>query len=257
MNNLFIIGAQRSGSTYLYNLLDDHPEVSMIRPARPEPKFFLSQDLILRGRDFYEKYFFSEPRPNTKYFGEKSTSYIESEVAAAGIANFYPNAKILMILRNPVDRAYSNYLFTKSHGLEKESFARALELEGERIKAESFSTSVCPYSYRTRGLYELYINNYLKYFNRHQIKILIFEEIVGNLEEIKNLYKWLDISPNHIPQTIKDVVNPSLLPREDVTSSLSCLALSFGDSISSLEQYIGRPIPAWRHRLNILSGLCI
>ena len=103
-----------------------------------------------------------------------------------------------MILRNPVDRAYSNYLFTKSHGLEKESFARALELEGSRIKAESFSTSVCPYSYRTRSLYEVYVNNYLNYFNSYQIKILIFEEIVGNLEEIKNLYKWLDISSGHI-----------------------------------------------------------
>lgn len=255
MNNLFIIGAQRSGSTYLYNILDSHPEVSMIRPVRPEPKFFLNQDSILQGKSFYEDHFFSEPKPNTRYFGEKSTSYIESEVAAAGIASFYPHAKILIILRNPVDRAYSNYLFTKSHGLEGESFARALELEGERIKAESFSTSVCPYSYRTRGLYEVYINNYLKYFNKSQIKILIFEEVVGNLEEIKNLYKWLEISSNYIPQTIKDVVNPSSLPRDDVSSTLGSLALSFSDSISTLEQFIGRPISTWRNRLNILSGL--
>ena len=58
MNNLFIVGAQRSGSTYLYNLLDGHPEVSMIRPARPEPKFFLSQDSILQGKSFYEDHFF-------------------------------------------------------------------------------------------------------------------------------------------------------------------------------------------------------
>ena len=58
--HFFIIGAQRSGTTYLYHLLDEHPEICMARPLRPEPKFFLKNELYARGLEYYETCYFPD-----------------------------------------------------------------------------------------------------------------------------------------------------------------------------------------------------
>ena len=67
MNNLFIVGAQRSGSTYLYNMLDGHPQVSMVHPVRPEPKFFMNEQLVAKGKDYYEETYFRDRKDGTLY----------------------------------------------------------------------------------------------------------------------------------------------------------------------------------------------
>jgi len=128
MKNLFIIGAQRSGSTYLYKVLNCHPEVSMAQPVRPEPKFFLNELLVSKGKKFYEETYFSSHKLGARYFGEKSTSYIESTDAAMRIKKYYPDARILIILRDPVLRAYSNYRFSVVNKLEPLSFEQALAI---------------------------------------------------------------------------------------------------------------------------------
>ena len=72
MNNqfFFIIGAQRSGTTYLHNILEEHPEISMASPVIPEPKFFLSSD-YKKGKAFYINKFFPHSHPRNIIFGEK------------------------------------------------------------------------------------------------------------------------------------------------------------------------------------------
>lgn len=77
MKHLFIVGAQRSGSTYLYELLDSHPEVSMAHPVRPEPKFFLNAQRVSLGIAHYIDAHFADRKVGGLYLGEKSTSYIE------------------------------------------------------------------------------------------------------------------------------------------------------------------------------------
>ena len=83
MSNRFfcIIGAQRSGSTYLYQVLDEHPEITMARPLRPEPKFFLDVAAWKKGREHYLARHFSDASPSA-ILGEKSTSYYERPVVA-------------------------------------------------------------------------------------------------------------------------------------------------------------------------------
>ena len=104
MNNritdiFFIIGAQRGGTTYLYRVLDDHPEIYMAKPLKPEPKYFLSQD-CQKNLDSYEKKYFDDAPRGTKIFGEKSTSYYENTSVAKRIKTAYPKSKIILILRN-------------------------------------------------------------------------------------------------------------------------------------------------------------
>ena len=190
---MFIVGAQRSGSTYLKEILGSHPQIAMAHSVKAEPKFFLDEELVRKGKSYYEKLYFHSLQPTTLLIGEKSTSYLESEEAAIRIKSLYPDAYILIILRNPIFRAYSNYLFSKFNMLESLDFGDALALEKERIAKKRFNTSVCPWAYVQRGHYINYIKHYVKLFNKDNIKILIFEEFINNLSSVRNLYKWLGI----------------------------------------------------------------
>src|SRR6185369_6874288 len=127
----FIIGgAPRSGTTWLYDLLARNPDVYMARPARPEPKFFLVDELYEKGLGHYA-HWFEGARPG-QLAGEKSTNYLESPLAASRIRAALPGVRLIFILRDPVERAYSNYLWSRMNGLETESFEAALALEASR-----------------------------------------------------------------------------------------------------------------------------
>ncbi len=79
--HLLVVGGQRCGTTYLHGLLDEHPEIAMARPARPEPKVFLSDELSGRGLEWYRSTYFAHAT-DEKVLGEKSTSYLEDPLAA-------------------------------------------------------------------------------------------------------------------------------------------------------------------------------
>ena len=150
----FIIGgAPRSGTTWLYELLDRHPDIYMARPVKPEPKFFLVDHLYDKGLTFYAETWFAGAG-DAPLAGEKSTDYLESPAAAERIARDLPEVRLIFILREPADRAYSNYLWTRMNGLETEDLVTALRLEEEREKhlPERWRFSR-PFSYFSRGLY--------------------------------------------------------------------------------------------------------
>src|ERR1700736_5930794 len=128
----FIIGgAPRSGTTFLAQALDLHPDVAIARPVIPEPKVFFGPP---RDQGWYYRRYqeLFGAAAGKRARGEKTSNYLESEIACARIATFLPHVRMLFILREPVARAYSNYLWTKKNGLETLSFEEAVELEGKR-----------------------------------------------------------------------------------------------------------------------------
>ncbi len=246
MKNLFVVGAQRSGSTYLYNVLNNHPQITMAEPVRPEPKFFLDDDLYAKGRTYYEDKYFTSCSAGTQYYGEKSTSYIESLEAARRIWSFYPDARVILILRDPVQRAWSNYCFSVQHGMETLDFKSALAMESERIENTSFSSSVSPFAYRSRGDYINYINDYLSVFPPDQLRVLIFEEFVGEIQEVHKLYRWLGVDDAIEPASLSEVVNPTSSSPPHPKPVLRELAKGFSSSLDRLEAYLSRPVNCWR-----------
>ena len=158
MKNHFIIaGAQRSGTTYLYEVLDEHPEICMSKPVKPEPKYFIEkkkEDLILER---YHKSFFNHCSDKTKIFGEKSTSYYERKESVELIAHLLPEVKIIFLLRNPVERAVSNYFFSINNGLEDRSIEEVFLKNKIHPKIDLNNISVNPYNYLGRGEYIQFI----------------------------------------------------------------------------------------------------
>src|SRR5688572_26028790 len=99
IEHFLLAGAQRSGTTFLYHLLDQHPEIEMARPLRPEPKFFLRTDA---GIEDYTKLF--PGKPGAHVLGEKSTSYIEHPDAARLARSLLSEPRVIFLLRDPVER---------------------------------------------------------------------------------------------------------------------------------------------------------
>ena len=208
--DFLIGGAPRSGTTWLYRLLERHPDIYMATPATPEPKFFLVDHLYEKGLAHYAATWFAAAG-DARVAGEKSTDYLESDVAALRIARDLPGVKLVFILREPVARAYSNYLWTRMNGLETESFAAALHLEAQRERDLPEPLKfVRPFSYFSRGLYADLLASYLNRFSREQILVLRFEDIEADPASLAvRLHRFLAVDGRPDDARGLGVINPS------------------------------------------------
>jgi Sulfotransferase domain len=242
--HLIIIGAQRCGTTYLHSLLDAHPEIAMACPARPEPKVFLSGELAARGRAWYESTYFAHARPES-LLGEKSTSYIESAAAAQRAAAVVPDAIVLVMLRDPVARAVSNWRFSSASGMEERALEQALadNLQGPR-RWDPAVTSVSPFAYLERGRYANYLGPWLAAFP-DSMHVLFFEQLVGSVSALSDLYVAIGVDAT-TPALATERVNSSDGTAPALSSQLlTQLDEYFRDSDERLTSLLGRELP-WR-----------
>ena len=187
-----------------------HPELEL--PARKELHFF---DLnYALGWNWYQKHF-PDTESRQKYTGEASPYYLFHPLAPGRISMHLPNVKLVVLLRNPADRAYSHFMHQKKIKNEPlESFEEALELEDARITEDAnklmqgqIGTSLAHriYSYTSRGFYYKQISLWLSYFPKEQMHFIKSEDFFCRPEiELTALYQFLGISQilpgNCLPQ---------------------------------------------------------
>jgi Sulfotransferase domain len=198
--DFIIAGAPRSGTTWLYLLAQRHPQLAMAEPMVPEPKFFLVDDLWQQGVDYYSTKWF-DPLPADRILGEKSTNYLEAPEVAERISRVLPRVKLIFVLRNPVDRAYSNYLWSRQNGLETETFERALTLEGQRERDLASQLRYArPHAYFSRGLYAEHLARFFGRFSRAQMLVLRHEDVAARPESIAaDFHRFLGVA--ELPET--------------------------------------------------------
>lgn len=244
--HFFIVGAQRSATTYLYHLLADHPEIAMARPVRPEPKFFLLDGLFVRGLQYYHTAFWEEST-RLRIRGEKTTSYMESETAAKRISDAFPDAKIVFLLRDPIERAVSHYWFSVHNGWETLPMSEAFLREDERRLAyDRTRVSTSPYAYLHRGRYMESIDLYLRWFPREQVKVLLREELTRSLLAVQDLYAFLGASPDIVPPTFGRTINAGAHSGESVPPDLRrYLAEYFAAPNARLACFLRRDLREW------------
>jgi hypothetical protein len=208
--DFLIGGAPRAGTTWLSRALDRHPLIYMAKPAKPEPKFFLVDDLYAKGLEHYARTWFGDVPPG-RVAGEKSTDYLESATAAERIARDLPDARLVFILREPVDRAYSNYRWTRMNALESEDFETALRLEDERERALPERLKFTrPYSYFSRGLYADLLQPYFDRIDRRRMLVLKFEDLTDRPSDLLiRLHAFLGVAARPEDAAGLGVINPS------------------------------------------------
>ncbi len=170
------IGAQRSGSTWLYRQLESHPDIYV--PAfRKEVRFF-NYDYE-RGLDWYRGFF--EDCDAESRAGEVTPSYFESPQTAERIHRHLPDCQLILILRNPIDRAFS-------------AFTRGFK---DRAETRSFDEYLADTPRAvSRGMYAEQLKHYLQYFDGSRICVLRFEKAVSESGgELERLADFLDVDP--------------------------------------------------------------
>jgi hypothetical protein len=189
------IGAQKSGTSWAYTCLYDHPEVC----APIKEIHFFSRPRFSEGKDWYEHHFDSCGKG--KKTGEFSTSYLYSKEAPERIHALYPNVKLIAILRNPIDRAFSQY----------RNAIKAGEIP-ETISFEAYQKQEV--SALEQGRYAEQLARYDALFPRDQMLVLIYEDIRKDpVAFMKRIYAFLGIDETFVSSMVYDEINVARTPK--------------------------------------------
>ncbi|MFC4783303.1 sulfotransferase [Nocardioides sp. MAHUQ-72] len=240
--HLLVIGAQRCGTTWVHDLLAAHPDVAMARPARPEPKVFLSGTDAARGREWYVRTFFGHAS-GEQLLGEKSTSYLEYAEAADRAAAVLGDPLVLAVLRDPVRRAQSHWAFSTENGLEDRPLAEVLELNlAGPLAWTPGQTSVSPYAYLERGRYADYLAPWLERF-RDDVTVAFLEELTTEEKARARLLERLGLDPAR-GATPGPAVNGTSQHAPELDPGLTArLRGYYQDSDRALVDLVGRALP--------------
>ncbi len=209
--NLFIVGSPKCGTTFLYHYLKKHPQIFF--PKFKEPHYFGSD--LIRQNDAYSLNFeeyISLFNSEKKIIGEASTFYIFSKLAPQEIYNFNPNAKIIIMLRDLVDLAYSMHSQFVFSGDEKiEDFKSALKAEKKRYNLidKPKQTTILNKLFYKNNILSLpeNIRSFQKLFGKENIKFIFLDEIKNNPKKVlKDTFLFLKVDIN-FPLENFEVIN--------------------------------------------------
>jgi len=236
-------GAPRSGTTYLCHLLAKHPGIYVATPYIPEPKVCLTPhpEGVAGYQARYAQLF--APAAPGQLLVEKSSAYLENSDALERLRRVLRRVKFIFIVREPVSRAYSNYLRSRENGLETLSFAEAVDLEGQRRSPFPPDREyVRPFDYMVRGDYALFAERYYEAFGREQVCFCLYEDIGLRL--------------GYLCRTLQDFLGVPPLPHEQLAVGRINAAKERGSPLDpSLEKQLRDSMRPKVEKFSALTGL--
>jgi hypothetical protein len=215
--DFIIVGAQKSGTTSLWSYLIQHPHII---PSYPERVHFFDGGLnpaidhFTLGEEWYRAHFPLKKRlgGHDKTF-EWAPLYFYNPLAPSRMAEIIPNAKLIFLLRNPTERAISNYFHERRSGREPMPLDKALRAEDKRLESTMLShnyknETFIYFSYKHRGLYYQQLTRYLQYYSWEQMCVLSSEEFFNEPERnlrmifdfvgVDDQFKIKDLRPKNV-----------------------------------------------------------
>ena len=215
--NLFVIGAMKSGTTYLTKLLESHPSIFMCRPE--EPSYFVDPKLLrkLYPDIWFEGYWKSQENylalfkmaGNAAILGESSTNYSKRPQVLGvpeKIRQFNPDARLIYVMRDPIERTISHYWHMVRYHAERRSIVDAIKNDPQFCDVSHYAMQLAPF---------------LECFGRQQVKLFTFEELASSPKEtLKPIYEWLNVNHSVEPNGAEEA--------ENVTPKVVNMASLFG-----------------------------
>jgi hypothetical protein len=239
--DFLVIGAQKAGTTALYAYLRWHPGIT--GPSWKEVSFFDRH--WWRGEAWYRGQF--PLRAGERLVGEASPSYLFHPLAPGRARSLVPDAKLVALLRDPVDRAYSQYQHEVALGREPLSFEDALAAEDDRLAGEverlvedprAFSRAWWDHTYAARGRYAEQLERWLAVFPREQLLVVPTEELGERpAETYAAILAFLGAEPYELPSYPR-VFDRDYEPMRPETRA--ALAATFAEPNRRLEALLGR-----------------
>ena len=187
-------GAQKSGTTALDNYLRQHSKICL--PERKEIHYFdIEYNFRFRNMDYTKYHSFFDIEPKHQIAGEVTPAYMYWDSSLQRIWEYNPNIKIIILLRNPIQRAYSHWNMIRSKNIETLSFIDAIKREKERGRtALPFQTK--DFSYLDRGLYSNQIRRIYRYFPKEQVLICKSSELDQDpVNTMNKIFSFLNVNP--------------------------------------------------------------
>lgn len=240
--DFILAGAQKSGTTALHYFLSKHPSITM--GDQQEMHFFDDEEIFSRPVDYdlLHKHF-GPVRPST-IAGECTPIYIYWKPAMERIWKYNPKIKLLIILRNPIDRAYAHWNMQRFKGREPLDFLDAVKEETNRTR-EAEPLQSRRFSYVDRGLYSAQLERVFKFLPREQVKIIKSEEFRDRKSETLNsIFRFLGVRPVRSTRNKERNIVP--YEREMTPEERKQLYRIFAEDIAKLEQLLGWDCSDWK-----------
>lgn len=257
--DFLIVGAKRGGTTSLFNYLLRHPGVLGLFPqarGKKSTDFFFKEQH--RGDRWYRSHFHTrgyrallERRLGYRPVGGEASPYYVWDPRVAGLARAVaPDLKAILLLRDPVERAWSHYQERRENGVEPLSFTDALTAEEDRTDGELdrmladpdyYSSAHDWYSYRARGVYLPQVRNWHASFPREQLLVLRSEDMYADAEKtFDDVCCFLGLPP--VPMLTTRTFNASSARSTVPTEAREELAAYYAPHNDALEKYLGRKL---------------
>ena len=199
--NFFLLGAGRCGTTTLHSMLRQHPGIFM--SAVKEPSFFCSYFQVVKNPVSYFELF--DPRQGETAIGEASHVYLSNPESAAVIRQLFPEARFILIFRNPAERAHSLYQFCRAAKFEAlQTFEQAIDAEEHRFADAEFFRN-CPqyfwnFMYLRSSCYDVQWRRYLDLYPRSNFFPLSLHEFRSEpMLWMRRIYEFLGVDPDFSP----------------------------------------------------------
>ena len=260
-----VIGAKRGGTTSFYNYLLEHPKIQPLFPGRQRIKgvhFFDSG--YARGERWYRSHFplaigsrhLARPWISGPVTGEASPYYLFHPLAAERLARHCPDVRLLVVLRDPVERAYSHYKERVRNGGEALSFEAAIEAEAGRISGEASRIVAEPgylsyehenHSYLAQGRYAEMLPRWFELFGAERFFIAASEDFYADPERVTNdAWSFLGLPLAQLTSRKRFNYHPAPDLSQETRRRLS---EAFAEHNLALERLLGRELP-WSHRVD-------
>jgi hypothetical protein len=246
--DFLVLGAQKAGTTALYEYLRRHPQIS--GPSWKEVSFFDRH--WARGESWYRGNFPNVARTRGKHVGEASPSYVFHPLAPRRVQEVVPEARLIVLVRNPVDRALSQYNHEVALGREPLPFEEALDAEEERLRGEQermaadpryFSREWWSHTYKARGRYAEQLERWLAVFPREQLLVLPSDDLGSDPARAHaQVLEFLGASPQRL-DSYPRVYEREYEPMKPETRER--LAAEFEEPNRRLYELLGRDL-GWR-----------
>jgi hypothetical protein len=240
--DFILAGAQKSGTTALHYFLAKHPNITM--GDQQEIHFFDDEAMFVAQVDYEQLHKHYPLLVPSTIAGDCTPSYIYHEPASERIWNYNPKIKLLILLRNPVERAFAHWNMQRFKGREPLDFFDAVREEKRRI-AGAPADQARRFAYVDRGFYAQQLERLFQFFPREQVKIVKFEEFREKQREIlASIFSFLGLEPLRSVRS-KD---RNVVPYERVMNWEERISLYnvFAEDIAKLEQMLGWNCSDWK-----------
>lgn len=240
--DFIVAGAQKCGTTALHYQLAKHPQIAL--PKKEELHFFDDEEIFSGGVNYDQLHDGFAPTSRARVAGESTPIYLYWRPAMERIWNYRKGVKLVILLRDPVERAFSHWNMQRERGYETLDFLEAVNAEAQRQR-EAAPLQSRRFSYIGRGRYAEQLERVFEFFPRHLVKLVRFDDLRTDFAStINSIFSFIGVDPLRSIRNKKR--NPIHYEREMTKAERAEVVRLFESDIAQLETLLGWNCSSWK-----------